>query len=565
VRIATELEDEILRVVGRVLGCRMDVAVCPTLFGCFVMEELAIAFPNSIRDAIYYLTRLLVAGVVALAVYLLVWVLHWRRLAVNSIRVLVKELLNTGDANCVQYVLSSINVGNLLSFTDLTDELIIRGLKDNLFDITSKAILLDALQKIGFLLEDEREAVRALIVSCSGRDLTILKTLVDGGGDYFNLYKLVYSDIRPGVLRDEIVDHMQAQSWAVRRDNGGSVGIKVLSDVDDTLYSSGGKFPAGCDKLYPPHTLYPGCLRLYRALDHDFSPDTPSCNLVFLSARPHVYKDVAEDKTYHMFHNLTASGHMHSLPTLLPGKLVSGLCGLLCGKWLGPRAWRKIGEDKFMTYLNFRKLYSEYDFVFLGDDGQGDLLAGQLMLRHEGSLLQREASEKGGLLAGIVDDKPRLRAVLIHKVLRDRQPLASEFSDSNDEVLLLFHKSYVGAAADLHKLDPKLVSAVDVEEVAIAAIREFDRARLSRLRWSRKKMAMAERDLRADLQQAEIVVQKELGRALPLFRTCTELDAEAAGSSPLWREVSLTSDARTMTSSFGSYSEASLSPCAGSP
>ena len=25
-------------------------------------------------------------------------------------------------------------------------------------------------------------------------------------------------------------------------------GVKILSDVDDTLYSSGGKFPAGIDK-----------------------------------------------------------------------------------------------------------------------------------------------------------------------------------------------------------------------------------------------------------------------------------------------------------------------------
>jgi hypothetical protein len=42
---------------------------------------------------------------------------------------------------------------------------------------------------------------------------------------------------------------------------------KILSDVDDTLFSSGGKYPAGIDDRYPAHCLYPGVLEFFKELD----------------------------------------------------------------------------------------------------------------------------------------------------------------------------------------------------------------------------------------------------------------------------------------------------------
>ena len=77
---------------------------------------------------------------------------------------------------------------------------------------------------------------------------------------------------------------------------------KVLSDVDDTLLSSGGRYPAGMDRRYGHHVLYPGVTRFYRELDLGTHPsvddgewpDERQGNLVFLSARPHVYKNMTE-------------------------------------------------------------------------------------------------------------------------------------------------------------------------------------------------------------------------------------------------------------------------------
>jgi hypothetical protein len=49
--------------------------------------------------------------------------------------------------------------------------------------------------------------------------------------------------------------------------SAGSTLRKILSDVDDTLFASGGKYPAGVDHRLPPHTLYPGVLEFYKELD----------------------------------------------------------------------------------------------------------------------------------------------------------------------------------------------------------------------------------------------------------------------------------------------------------
>jgi hypothetical protein len=58
---------------------------------------------------------------------------------------------------------------------------------------------------------------------------------------------------------------------------------------------------------YPRHALYPGVLAFYRELDlgtggvDEWSEDRDHGNLVFISARPHIYKDVSE-KVSHTRH-----------------------------------------------------------------------------------------------------------------------------------------------------------------------------------------------------------------------------------------------------------------------
>jgi hypothetical protein len=82
---------------------------------------------------------------------------------------------------------------------------------------------------------------------------------------------LVYSnmsDISPASRN--IVDDADANSPAIYDPSGTSLTtttlLKILSDIDDTLFCSGGP-PGGIDCRLPRHTLYPGVLRFYRELD----------------------------------------------------------------------------------------------------------------------------------------------------------------------------------------------------------------------------------------------------------------------------------------------------------
>jgi len=105
--------------------------------------------------------------------------------------------------------------------------------------------LLNALQKVG-ITTFRTKAVRRLILSCDAAELKELKSALDSTGDYFNLHKLIYSDLREPV-RSELISYLQKKALELRN-AGQAVGVKILSDIDDTVLCSGGSFPAGCDK-----------------------------------------------------------------------------------------------------------------------------------------------------------------------------------------------------------------------------------------------------------------------------------------------------------------------------
>lgn len=41
--------------------------------------------------------------------------------------------------------------------------------------------------------------------------------------------------------------------------------------------------------------------------------------------------------------------------------------------------WKPVGWAKYQTFQEYARMYQEYSFVFLGDNGQGDVLAGELV------------------------------------------------------------------------------------------------------------------------------------------------------------------------------------------
>jgi hypothetical protein len=121
------------------------------------------------------------------------------------------------------------------------------------------------------------EYVRNIIMKTTGDDLSELKSLTDAKGDMNSLHKLVHQDIHSVQIKEEIIAYInrQANIQAAHNIIGSRVSKKrrlfawrkILSDVDDTLSSSGGSWPAGIDTSYPKKTIYPGVLAFYRELD----------------------------------------------------------------------------------------------------------------------------------------------------------------------------------------------------------------------------------------------------------------------------------------------------------
>ena len=256
---------------------------------------------------------------------------------------------------------------------------------------------------------------------------------------------------------------------------------------------------------------------MIRILDRTWNPDEPSCNLVFLSARPHIFKHYSEDVSYGKLKQLVEDERLHSMPTPLPGELTSGLLAITRYLCRGIRAWTKVGKKKLNTYQNFRALHLEYDFVFFGDNGQGDLWAGEMM-----DVEQRSdpVSPKDG---------PQLVGVCIHQVIPEELSLCSSaepvegrlvesftssaladilddpVSMSADGGSMSLHRTYGGAALHLRLRHPTLVRAADVRTVCRDAVNEFDKMRLVYAEWG-SRWETAEEDLHADLEDARRVL-----------------------------------------------------------
>jgi hypothetical protein len=209
-------------------------------------------------------------------------------------------------------------------------------------NVPSKALLLDALQKLPLTAHKQSEEyVRSIFFSTKLDDLSELKCITDSKGDIHSMHKLLYIDMLNSPVQKEILAFIKQQADIQAAHNIiGSRNTnkrrkmfawrKILSDVDDTLSSSGGSWPAGIDNSYPKKSIYPGVMAFYQELDLGTAGTVDSWeegrigNLVFLSARPHVYKDVSENVTYVKFKNLQENRGLYTSPSLLAGSLDTG-------------------------------------------------------------------------------------------------------------------------------------------------------------------------------------------------------------------------------------------------
>mmetsp|Transcript_27988 Transcript_27988/g.68027 ORF Transcript_27988/g.68027 Transcript_27988/m.68027 type:complete len:1049 (-) Transcript_27988:159-3305(-) len=339
--------------------------------------------------------------------------------------------------------------------------------------IEARALVISALQRMPISAHAKGEHwVSNIILSTHGESLRKLKHLLDTGGDIHSLHKLVFTDIRTEATRKSILNHLSYEAKQVLQYRNEYIRHatlpfpnsrmrpalrKILSDVDDTLFSSGGRFPAGIDTKFEHHMLYPGVLTFYKELDIGIAPNSTGewpahwkGNLAFLSARPHVFKDWSQKKSYQLFQRLKKKPyHLHTTPTLLAGELFSSF-QMFRGDF------EPMAQKKLQNFAEYSSLYGEYTFVFIGDNGQGDVRVAEMMIER---------------------DRDRIEAVFIHKV--QKLHLTPGYSDKSlakwDEMGIIFFDTYVGACLEACKR--QLVSIRGLQHVAATAVKEFKRMR----------------------------------------------------------------------------------------
>jgi hypothetical protein len=272
--------------------------------------------------------------------------------------------------------------------------------------VGAKVSLINGMQQ-GRTEGFEEKAVRDLFLSTKGADLTALKNGIDAGGDFHDLQQLVFSDIDDAGVRQQILDHIQ-------REASPAGAVKVLSDIDDTLYEN------LKDSRYPKKTVYPGVVEFYKELENGRTG-----NLTFVTARPGDPAGLIEGLT-----EKTLKGKGVPEATILTGNLISNLSN------------NAIADEKFKNFTQYQQLFPEYGYVFTGDSGQGDAIFGAKM---------REAAPSA------------VKAVFINDVVNTPQ-------DKRDQARakgVFFNDTYVGAAVEAFKLG--LISRDGLQRVASAA------------------------------------------------------------------------------------------------
>ena len=172
-------------------------------------------------------------------------------------------------------------------------------------------------------------------------------------------------------------------------------------------------------------------MQFFASLDHDSIDDKNSCNLVFLSARPHVYKDGSERHSYQLFDSLFRSGKMHVVPTLLPGKLKQGLYATFLYPFIKTNAWKPVGELKVSERTSTTRLASYRLTLFLPIHFRtffarslGAVPNLHSVRRHVPRVLVRVLRRRrAGRFVGWGDDDEsvNVKAVFIHRVIKVRE------------------------------------------------------------------------------------------------------------------------------------------------
>jgi hypothetical protein len=323
----------------------------------------------------------------------------------------------------------------------------------------------------GATLDRTELRMERLLYSIDPQDLCLFKFALEYDGDYKDLEEYLWHDIDDKTCRARIIDHLRTGQALAR-------GIKVLSDVDDTMYANlfDGRYPK-------TRTLYPGLLEFYAAMKRE-PFESEGIPVTILSARPNPVGGLAEEGS---LKSLAEYSSLQLRPSALSGEVVSSTLGTLesfvrtrLGGWLDRTPHQQedaIGLVKFERFEKFSGVYPEYHYVFVGDSGQADALTARMMLD-----------------AVPPDGSSRVITTFIHDLGRsadDRESRSDAFRRLDRRLAIgktspvaaggrgvIIFRNYIEAAtiAYLHSTSlDTLITAADLARITRAALEGFDK------------------------------------------------------------------------------------------
>ena len=235
---------------------------------------------------------------------------------------------------------------------------------------------------------DNEESIADIFCSREGASLTGLKELIDSQSTACSgLYDLIFHKITSESLRIKILRHFKHEAKKIKRE-----GFKLISDIDDTLFSSVD------DLRYSGSNLYPGVF----AFHHEVAQ-----NSVFVTARPYFW--------YHKTKK-TLDHRSFKQRVVITGRLSSSIMGN-----------RTMAMQKCRQIVNYAKIYPEFNLIWVGDNGRGDQITGKKLLK---------------------DYPENVVVVLIHDLHFSKQEVKTQIRDESGIILF---DTYLGAACDLYK------------------------------------------------------------------------------------------------------------------
>ena len=284
-------------------------------------------------------------------------------------------------------------------------------------EVPARIAVVDALQ-YGPTAKEEEGVICKVLLATRGSDLTRLKNGIDAGNEHRDLQRLIFHEIDDQDLRDRILSHIASEAAAP------DTRLKLLSDIDDTFYAS------LKDKRYPRNVTYPGVVRFYQEMDRGPGDDQRRGDIAFVTARPGLPTGQVEISTKKML----AERGLEKV-TVLTGDLAH------------LRSNEAMAEKKYENFVEYQRIFPEYQFVFCGDSGQGDAIFGERIKK---------------------DFPDAVRLIFIHDVVATPPEGRQDWLEKG----VVFVDTYVGAAAAT--CEAGLLPASGLERVIAAASEELD-------------------------------------------------------------------------------------------